>query len=424
MRGAAGRDVLNRKSRAENFFLLMTLQHLTFIPTLPTLPASIATYDIPVAMVSTRGTPAPPSSSRGKQVEKQQDDELLQVIQAMRQEISELRDQMNAPPVTPPTSSEPPVNPPANPAKDPRDRIKQTHVPKYDGTKTKEAETWILEFMKYCRLIRITEDDHILTAFAVAMTDKAAMWWEYAEKSLPHPVIWQTVKEAFLLKYGNVPKRQESANKLKKLYQGTMSIADFFTEVEDLNLYAGLDPETLPTFLKPGLNSALQDTLDVAHAIQPITNYANWKAKALHLGTNLEARSKKTNQSNKPKSDNKKPKNAGKARSGEARKDKDKATEVVQVPKSEKERRMKNGECVKCDKAGHIGKECRTGWKYDAAAPAGPAVTVIEEKKKRPASTQQNQSTQPQKRRLTDQPDGSIKTIASRIEELSDSGNE
>ena len=326
---------------------------------------------------------------------------------------------MNAPPATPPTSNEPPANPPANPAKDPRDRIKQTHVPKYDGTKTKEAETWILEFMNYCRLIRITEDDHILTAFAVAMTDKAAMWWEYAEKSLPRPMRWQTAKEAFLLKYGNVLKRQESANKLKKLYQGTMTIADFFTEVEDLNLYAGLDPETLPTFLKPGLNSALQDTLDVAHVIQPITNYANWKAKALHLGTNLEARSKKTNQSNKPKSDTKKTKNAGKARSGEARKDKDK----LQVPKSEKDKRMKNGECVKCGKTGHIGKECRTGWKYDAAAaPAGPAVTIIEEKKKRPAPTQQNQPAQ--KRRLADQPDGSIKTIASRIEELSDSGNE
>ena len=140
------------------------------------------------------------------------------------------------------------------------------------------------------------------------------MWWEYAEKSLLRPVKWQAAKEAFLLKYGYVLKRQESANKLKKLYQNSMTIADFFTEVEDLNLYAGLDPETLPAFLKPGLNAALQDTLDVALAIQPITNYANWKAKVLHLGTNLEARAKNKANSNKPKSDTKKGKsNAGKA---------------------------------------------------------------------------------------------------------------
>ena len=106
----------------------------------------------------------------------------------------------------------------------------------------------MLEFTKYCRLIRITNNDHILTAFAIAMTDKAAMWWEYAEKSLPRPVRWQAAKDAFLHKYGNILKRQESINKLKKLYQNSMTITKFFTEAEDLNLYAGLDPETLPDF--------------------------------------------------------------------------------------------------------------------------------------------------------------------------------
>ena len=174
----------------------------------------------------------------------------------------------------------------------------------------------------------------------------------------------------------------------------------------------------------------MQDTLEVADSIQPITTYEQWKAKALHLGTKLEVRTRSRGNHPKTKADGKlngKSK-SNKGKSGEARKDKDKATAVVQVPKSEKERHMKNGECVKCGKAGHIGKECRTGWKYNAAAapatPAGLAVTVIKEKKKRAASTQQNQSTEPQKRRLADQPDGRIKTIAPRIEELSDSGNE
>ena len=251
-------------------------------------------------MVLTHVTPVPPpSSSRGKQVQKQQDSESVQVIQGLRQEVSEIRDRMDAPPSTPP--SDPPIGPPTlGTPKDPMDRIKQTHVPKYDGTKTKEAETWILEFMKYCRLIRITEDDHILTPFAVAMTDKAAMWWQYAEKSLPHPIRWQAAKAAFLVKYGNILKRQESAHKLKTLSQNSMTIADFFTEAEDLNLYAGLDPETLPTFLKPGLNVALQDVLDIADSIQPITTYKDWKAKALHLGTHQEARVKYRANSTEP----------------------------------------------------------------------------------------------------------------------------
>ena len=82
--------------------------------------------------------------------------------------------------------------------KDPRDRIKRTEVPKYDGTK--DADNWLLDFTKYCRLTRLVEDEHILTAFSIAMTDKAGRWWEYAEKSLPLPQTWQTTKEAFLRK--------------------------------------------------------------------------------------------------------------------------------------------------------------------------------------------------------------------------------
>ena len=87
---------------------------------------------------------------------------------------------------------------------------------------------------------------------------------------------------------------------------------------------------------------------------------------------------------------------------------------------------MKDGECIKCGKKGHIGKECRTGWKYDAAAAATPAVTTVEKdkKKKRTKEESKEEDAPTPKRRLIDQPDGSIKTIASRFEELSDSGKD
>ena len=86
---------------------------------------------------------------------------------------------------------------------------------------------------------------------------------------------------------------------------------------------------------------------------------------------------------------------------------------------------MKDGQCIKCGKVGHIGRNCRTGWKYDAASGTATSaefkgVTTIE--RKRPASTQERQ--QSQKRRLVDEPDKGIKNIASRFEELSDSGND
>ena len=335
-------------------------------------------------MVSTRSTPTPrgtpvPQSlslSKGKQSEQQSEQqqqqqpsdaaELLHVIHALRQQVGEFQQQVNElqerldvpPPVPPPPPPNDPLvgpQPSSIPTKDPLDRIKQPHVSKYDGSKTKEAESWVLEFTKYCCLIRITENNHILIAFAVAMTDKAGMWWEYAKKSLPHPVRWQAAKEVFLKKYGNILKQQESTNKLKKLCQNSMTIADFFTEAEDLNLYPGLDPETLPDFLRPGLNAALQNTLYIANLIQPISTYADWKAKALHVGTNLKARVKdksrakvqsntesntesdiESNTKSKSKSDRKlSMSKSNSSASDEAPKVK---TKVVQVPGSEKER--------------------------------------------------------------------------------------
>lgn len=124
------------------------------------------------------------------------------------------------------------------------------------------------------------EDGHILTAFSIAMTDKAERWWEYAEKALPHPQTWQAAKETFLRKYGNILKRDECTEKLMDLYQGSMSIADFFTEIEELNLYAQLDPESVPRFLKRRLNLDLRHALEISHSIKPITRKkkkGNWQ---------------------------------------------------------------------------------------------------------------------------------------------------
>ena len=68
-----------------------------------------------------------------------------------------------------------------------------------------------------------------------------------------------------------------------------MTIADYFTEVEDLNLYAELDSETFPGLLKPLLNPELRDLLKVCNNIKPITTYQEWKEKALQMGAELEA---------------------------------------------------------------------------------------------------------------------------------------
>ena len=195
-------------------------------------------------MVFTHGTPQPPPPSLSsirigkqpatitEQPEESQSDQsspdttvLLSLVQTMQQQIDTLlqRDVERG------NSQSTNTLPDNSYTKDPRNRIKHADVPKYDGT-NKDAENWVLEFGRYCKLIRLTEDDHIRTAFGIAMTSKAVRWWEHAEKALPHPVTWIAAKQAFLRKYGNVLKCEKCTDKLRTLFQGSMTIADYFTE--------------------------------------------------------------------------------------------------------------------------------------------------------------------------------------------------
>lgn len=83
------------------------------------------------------------------------------------------------------------------------------------------------------------KDENILLAAGVAMIEKAALWWEQQEKGV---ATWGQAKEAVLRMYGDRRKRKNSANKLKDFQQRSMTIAKLFREVENLNVYAQLDP--------------------------------------------------------------------------------------------------------------------------------------------------------------------------------------
>ena len=63
--------------------------------------------------------------------------------------------------------------------------------------------------------------------------------------------------------YGDPRKKKDCANKLKILSQGSKTISEFFVEVQNLNTYAQLDIETLPTFLEPGLNDDLRRAMGI-----------------------------------------------------------------------------------------------------------------------------------------------------------------
>ena len=147
-----------------------------------------------------------------------------------------------------------------------------------------------------------------------------------------------------------------------------MTIFEFFVEVQNHNTYTQLDVETLPTFLAPGLNDDVRRAMEYIESLQPITTYKEWKEKALQQGGYLEASCKKDSKPipNNPSSrrgnnPHKTPhKHENPAAAAAAKERKPRTTQKL-VPQEEKDQRMAAGECIKCGRPGHIGKECRTG---------------------------------------------------------------
>ena len=124
-------------------------------------------------------------------------------------------------------------------------------------------------------------------------------------------------------------------------------------------------------------------------SLQPIDTYKAWKERALQQGSNLEAARRKDRKPTTGNTSFKKPNNPAASTSTSASapaastpKEKKACATQSLVPQEERDRRMAAGDCLKCGKAGHIGKNCRTGWRYDpsaaAAATATPAAATPE----------------------------------------------
>lgn len=315
--------------------------------------------------------------------------------------------QINAPQIIAPQTIEPPLSTPASssaplannlapfvfPAKDPSEKIEISEVPKFDGKK--DVEVWIIEFKKYCRLLKLRTDEDILLAASIAMTDEAGYWWESQERNL---TTWEQAKKAVLRVYGDRNKQRNSMIKIKNLQQGSKTISAFFTELETLNVYAQLDPETLPIFFEPEFNDDLRMQMELMNILQPIKSYAEWKARALDLGSKLEAnkrryttapRTRKVPPTRGPNNNTSNSNNNNK---------KSKPTPKL-VPQEEKDRRMAAGECIKCGRSGHIGKECRTGWKYEPTTNSAELTPSVEVMKGRKRSRGNNQGNRDSKKR-------------------------
>ena len=123
----------------------------------------------------------------------------------------EARDQLRATStMTPPMQA--PVAPAATHAytDNPCKRIK-LEIPKLDG---KNAESWIISFERYCKILKLKTDEDILLAVGIAMTGKATLSWHHMKSEV---TTWEEAIEAVTSVYRDLRKKKDCANKLKCL---------------------------------------------------------------------------------------------------------------------------------------------------------------------------------------------------------------
>ena len=234
----------------------------------------------------------------------------------------------------------------------------------------------------------------MLTALNVALIGKAILWWR-SQKNIM--VTWKQTRIALLEAYGDRYKRKSCINQLQRMTQGSKKITDYFIEVEQLNLFAQLDPETLPSFLEQGLNDRLQEAL-IQHRPEP-TTYAEWKKLTQDIGRALEAhneRKKGIGIGKAPQTDNRRwriqPYSTDRSDS--------------YVSEEEVNKRKKRGTCIKCGKMGHLARECRVGWKIEEHE---SMIKVIEGRKR----SREDNDSQPQQQKRRKTQGGEIRTITS-----------
>ena len=187
------------------------------------------------------------------------------------------------------------------------------------------------------------------------MTGKASLWWLHIEQEV---TTWQEAKEAVTTVYGDLNKKKDCANKLKNLSQGSMTISEFFVEVQNLNTYAQLDVETLPTFLEPGLNDDLHRAMEQMQSLHATGTYKAWKERALQQGNNLESALgrgwKYTTNPSSGRENNTPSKNptttttATASTSAATTKERKPRATQSSVPQEEMDRRMAAGKYLKC----------------------------------------------------------------------------
>jgi hypothetical protein len=267
----------------------------------------------------------------------------------------------------------------------------------FSGKKGREAETFIMRMEVYFDDYEegTFPDNRKITATLINMSPgEGANWADPILRCMtartPHAYTtnWNTFKEAFLLNFSDPIKKEKAIRELGSLTQ-TKSAQSYASQFRILSQEVSWDRTAMIDKFKEGLKPQVKmELMKVTMMITPdvVSGWTleNWIELAIRTDDMLFSSQKSNPKANTPSTSSYRPSGStSTSKPATSRPTQDKAkTQNVKVPDEEKQRRRKEGLCIKCGKPNHNMSEFRTGWLYKGKEKVqGKASSTLKEDK-------------------------------------------
>jgi len=237
----------------------------------------------------------------------------------------------------------------------------------FDGDRD-NLRGWLAQLAVYFEILGWEEDhnDDKIKYTTCLLREDAMKWYTpYAEKAQAKSwTTWEEYQNELRRQFGPVNARDEARTKIRKLKQGQSSMTDYWNDFRLIASTAQMDGTTMSEFLIAGMKRELQQAWILAELDQDdVEAIALWaikkEARIETLKYNKNSGEESTKRDRTVRNQNETFKN----NTTYEPMDLDATNRVprLNIPRNEYQRRMTQGLCLRCGKAGHRIQNCNEG---------------------------------------------------------------
>jgi len=245
----------------------------------------------------------------------------------------------------------------------------------FDGDRD-NLRGWLAQLAVYFEILGWEEDhndDKIKYTSCLLRGDAMKWYTPYAEKAQAKSwTTWEEYQNELRRQFGPVNARDEARAKIRKLKQGQSSMTDYWNDFRLIARTAQMDGATMSEFLIAGMKRELQQAWILAELDQDdVEAIALWAIKKEARMETLKYNKNSGEESTKIDRTTRNQNGTFKNNTTYEPMDLDATNRVprLNIPRNEYQRRMTQGLCLRCGKAGHRIQNCNEGKRGIAQQP-------------------------------------------------------